>query len=235
MGISFLSTYIIHRVLQMIPVVIGTTFLIYVMVFAIPGDPTAGKCGDRACPPSVVAAITEKYHLDDPVPVGYAKYMANVLQGDLGENRFGIPVADDLKKPVPDHLEACRDGSPDRDHHRHPRRRAHGHQTRGFPGQPRAGEHPRSDLHTGLRHRGTRPADVRREAGLVPRHRAQPGDVVLPRAPGHRARLVLAGLRHPPDQGKPHREPQGGLRAHRQGKGSDTQLAPSGCTPCATH
>ena len=85
----------------MIPVVIGTTFLIYVMVFAIPGDPTAGKCGDRACPPSVVAAITEKYHLNDPVPVGYAKYMANVLQGDLGENRFGIPVADDLKNRYP--------------------------------------------------------------------------------------------------------------------------------------
>jgi oligopeptide transport system permease protein len=96
-----LSTYIIRRVLQMIPVIIGTTFLIYVMVFAIPGDPTAGKCGDRACPPSVVAAINEKYHLNDPVPVGYAKYMANVLQGDLGENRFGIPVADDLKNRYP--------------------------------------------------------------------------------------------------------------------------------------
>jgi len=96
-----LSTYIIRRVLQMIPVLLGTTFLIYVMVFAVPGDPTAGKCGDRACPPSVVAAITEKYHLDDPAPVGYAKYMANVLQGDLGENRYGIAVADDLKQRYP--------------------------------------------------------------------------------------------------------------------------------------
>jgi len=85
----------------MIPVLLGTTFLIYAMVFAIPGDPTAGKCGDRACPPAVVAAIKEKYHLNDPVPVGYAKYMSNVVQGDLGENRFGIPVADDLKNRYP--------------------------------------------------------------------------------------------------------------------------------------
>jgi oligopeptide transport system permease protein len=85
----------------MIPVVLGTTFLIYVMVFALPGDPTAGKCGDRPCPPSVVAAITEKYHLNDPLPVGYAKYMGNVVQGDLGENRFGTPVADDLKQRYP--------------------------------------------------------------------------------------------------------------------------------------
>ena len=37
MGSSFLSTYIIRRVLQMIPVLLGTTFLIYVMVFAVPG------------------------------------------------------------------------------------------------------------------------------------------------------------------------------------------------------
>jgi oligopeptide transport system permease protein len=96
-----LGTYIVHRVLQMIPVVLGTTFLIYVMVFALPGDPTAGKCGDRQCPPSVVAAINEKYHLSDPVPVGYAKYMANVVQGDLGENRFGTPVADDLMSRYP--------------------------------------------------------------------------------------------------------------------------------------
>jgi oligopeptide transport system permease protein len=96
-----LGTYIVHRVLQMIPVVIGTTFLIYVMVFALPGDPTAGKCGDRQCPPAVVAAINEKYHLSDPVVVGYAKYVANVLHGDLGENRFGIPVADDLKNRYP--------------------------------------------------------------------------------------------------------------------------------------
>ena len=96
-----MSTYIVRRVLQMIPVVLGTTFLIYVMVFALPGDPTAGKCGDRACPPAVVAAIKEKYNLNDPVPVGYAKYMGNVVQGDLGENRFGIPVADDLKNRYP--------------------------------------------------------------------------------------------------------------------------------------
>jgi oligopeptide transport system permease protein len=85
----------------MIPVVLGTTFLIYVMVFALPGDPTAGKCGDRPCPPAVVAAINEKYNLSDPVPVGYAKYMANVLQGDLGENQYGIPVINDLKNRYP--------------------------------------------------------------------------------------------------------------------------------------
>lgn len=91
-----MGKYIVRRLLQMIPVIIGATFLIYAMVFALPGDPTAGKCGERACPPAYVAEFNEKYNLDDPLLVQYAKYMGNVVQGDLGENQYGIPVSEDL-------------------------------------------------------------------------------------------------------------------------------------------
>lgn len=91
-----MGKYIIRRVLQMIPVIIGATFLIYAMVFALPGDPTAGKCGDKQCPPAVVKQIEEKYNLNDNVFVAYGKYMGNLVQGDLGENSYGIPVKDDL-------------------------------------------------------------------------------------------------------------------------------------------
>jgi len=38
--------YVIRRLLQMIPVIIGVTFLIYMAVFAL-GDPTVGRCGER--------------------------------------------------------------------------------------------------------------------------------------------------------------------------------------------
>lgn len=91
-----MGKYIIRRVLQMIPVIIGATFIIYSLVFALPGDPTAGKCGERACPPAYVAEFNEKYNLDDPLPIQYGKYMGNVIQGDLGENQYGIPVSEDL-------------------------------------------------------------------------------------------------------------------------------------------
>lgn len=91
-----MGKYIVRRVLQMIPVIIGATFIIYSLVFALPGDPTAGKCGERACPPAYVAEFNEKYNLDDPLPVQYGKYMGNVLQGDFGENQYGIPVTEDL-------------------------------------------------------------------------------------------------------------------------------------------
>lgn len=96
-----MSTYVLRRILMMIPVVLGATFLIYALVFALPGDPTAGKCGDKPCPPAVVAEIREKYHLDDPLPVAYAKYMGNVLTGDLGQNAYGYDVAEDLVERYP--------------------------------------------------------------------------------------------------------------------------------------
>src|SRR5687768_7377129 len=37
-----MGKYIVRRILQMIPVILGATFIIFAMVFALPGDPTAG-------------------------------------------------------------------------------------------------------------------------------------------------------------------------------------------------
>ncbi|WP_141013435.1 ABC transporter permease [Nocardioides sambongensis] len=91
-----MGKYTLRRLLQMIPVVIGSTFLIYAMVFSLPGDPTAGKCGERPCSPEYVAQFKEKYNLNDPLPVQYVKYMGNVIQGDLGESQYGVPVRDEL-------------------------------------------------------------------------------------------------------------------------------------------
>lgn len=93
-----MGKYIVRRLLQMIPVIIGTTFIIYAMVFALPGDPTAGKCGERRCPDSFVAEYRAKYNLDDPLPIQYAKYVGKVVQGDLGTNQYGVEVREDLTK-----------------------------------------------------------------------------------------------------------------------------------------
>lgn len=91
-----MGKYIVRRLLQMIPVVVFSTFLIYAMVFAMPGDRTVGMCGERPCPPAFVAAFNEKYHLNDPLPVQYGYYAANVLSGDLGENQYGNSVSEEL-------------------------------------------------------------------------------------------------------------------------------------------
>ena len=96
-----MGTYIIRRLLQMIPVILGATFLIFAMVFALPGDPLAGKCGERPCPPAYAAAFREKYNLNDPLPIQYGKYLANLAQGDLGETTNGIKVIDQLQMRYP--------------------------------------------------------------------------------------------------------------------------------------
>ena len=93
-----MGKYIVRRLLQMIPVILGATFLIFAMVFALPGDPTAGKCGERPCPPAYVAKIREEHNRNDPRLVQYGKYVGKLVQGDLGTNYYGIPVKDELAK-----------------------------------------------------------------------------------------------------------------------------------------
>src|SRR6476661_8237486 len=82
----------------MIPVILGATFLIFAMVVALPGDPTAGKCGERPCPPAYVAKFRQEHNLNDPLLVQYGKYVGKLVQGDLGTNYYGIPVKDELAK-----------------------------------------------------------------------------------------------------------------------------------------
>lgn len=96
-----MGRYVIRRLLQMIPVVIGTTFLIYAMVWALPGDPFAGRCGDRPCPPAYIAEMRDKYNLDDPLPIAYLKYLGNLLTGDFGETFRGVPIVDELTQRYP--------------------------------------------------------------------------------------------------------------------------------------
>ena len=95
-----MGKYVIRRLLQMIPVIIGVTFIIYVSVYAL-GDPTVGRCGERACPPGYIAKFRADYNLDKPLIVQYLLYMGNLVQGDLGTNFYGNRVIDELASRWP--------------------------------------------------------------------------------------------------------------------------------------
>ena len=95
-----MGTYIIRRLLQMIPVIIGVTFIIYVSVYSL-GDPTVGRCGERPCPPGYIAAFRKEYNLDQPLVLQYVLYMGNLIQGDLGTNFFGNKVSEELAQRFP--------------------------------------------------------------------------------------------------------------------------------------
>jgi oligopeptide transport system permease protein len=87
-----MGRYIVRRLLQLVPVFIGTTFLIYWLVWSVPGDPFAGKCGDRPCPANYIQVMTEKFNLDKPLYVQYFTYMKNLLQGDFGSTFGGRSI-----------------------------------------------------------------------------------------------------------------------------------------------
>ncbi|GAA4963903.1 ABC transporter permease [Yinghuangia aomiensis] len=96
-----MGRYIIRRLLMMIPVFIGTTFLIYFMVYKLGGDPISAMFGDRGADPVFVAQKRAEYHLDDPFFVQYWYYLTGLLQGDFGTSFSGIPVWDELKNAFP--------------------------------------------------------------------------------------------------------------------------------------
>jgi oligopeptide transport system permease protein len=95
-----MGRYAIRRILQMIPVILGTTFIIYASVFAL-GDPTVGRCGERPCPPAYIEAFNAEYNLDKPLIVQYVLYLGKLLQGDLGTNFYGNQVAAELAARFP--------------------------------------------------------------------------------------------------------------------------------------
>ena len=78
-------TYILRRILQAVPAIIGTTFLTFVLLQVVPGDPIALMMREHI-QPDVVERVRREMHLDDPWLQRYLRYMGGVLQGDFGES-----------------------------------------------------------------------------------------------------------------------------------------------------
>ncbi|MCW4386493.1 ABC transporter permease [Salinibacterium sp. SYSU T00001] len=96
-----MARYILWRVLQAIPVLIGTTFLIYFMVFAMPGNPLLALFGDRTPNPALLERLEEQYHLNEPFLVQYWYYLSGIFQGDFGTSFTGEPTTEILARTFP--------------------------------------------------------------------------------------------------------------------------------------
>ena len=93
--------YIGRRLLQLIPVFFGATFLIYLMVFALPGDPIAALFGGKTPPPAVIDALRAQYNLDKPFIVQYLIWVGGVFTGDFGIAYNGQAVSDIMARAFP--------------------------------------------------------------------------------------------------------------------------------------
>lgn len=96
-----MGRYIVRRLLLGIPVLLGATFLIFALVYALPGDPIAALAGDRAVSPAVEAELRDRYNLNDNLVVQYGKYVGGLLQGDLGTDFRGRPVSEIVGERLP--------------------------------------------------------------------------------------------------------------------------------------
>ncbi|MDR6559804.1 oligopeptide transport system permease protein [Arthrobacter pascens] len=96
-----MTRYLIRRLLQVIPVFIGTTLLVYYMVFALPGDPIAALYGDKQPPQSVIDSLRAHYHLDEPFWIQYWIFLKNLFTFNLGNDFTQQPIAATLGRIFP--------------------------------------------------------------------------------------------------------------------------------------
>lgn len=80
-----MGTYILRRLLQMVPVFLGATFIIFYLVVEMPGDPLASLCGEKGCSPGVAAQLREQFNLDGSFLERYMTYMKGVVTFDFGQ------------------------------------------------------------------------------------------------------------------------------------------------------
>lgn len=96
--------FALRRILVSIPVLIGITLILFIMLNVVPGDPIALMMKEHASP-DVIERVRAQMHLDDPLVVRYLRFLADALQGDLGNSiKLNRPVTDLILKAFPNTL-----------------------------------------------------------------------------------------------------------------------------------
>jgi len=96
--------YIAKRLLMLIPVLIGVTFIVFFILALTPGDPVTIILGEQATEASI-ATMRAELGLDDPLLVRYVRYLGGLLRGDFGVSyKNSLSVADQIMERFPNTL-----------------------------------------------------------------------------------------------------------------------------------
>lgn len=94
-------SYVLKRLLGLIPVLLGITLLVFGFLHLIPGDPAVVLLGERANP-AQIAALREQLGLNQPLPIQYFALLKQFFQLDFGISIIsGVPVLEELKSRYP--------------------------------------------------------------------------------------------------------------------------------------
>ena len=77
--------FLAGRLFQSMFILLGVTVITYGLLFLIPADPVRMIAG-RSASPQAVESIRHQLGLDQPIPVQYARYLGNLVQGDMGRS-----------------------------------------------------------------------------------------------------------------------------------------------------
>lgn len=100
-----MRTYILKRLLEIVPTVLMITFVVFVMMQAIPGDPVVALLGDAYTEEDAIKA-RQTYGLDKPILVQYFIWLGKLVRGDWGASVLsGRPVLQDVLVRLPVTLE----------------------------------------------------------------------------------------------------------------------------------
>ena len=80
-----MARYIVNRLTQTVFILIGVSFITFMLLYILPADPAVQIAG-RSATPDTVESIRRELGLDKPLFVQYFNYMINLLQGDLGRS-----------------------------------------------------------------------------------------------------------------------------------------------------
>jgi oligopeptide transport system permease protein len=93
--------YIVRRLLQMVLSFFGATFIVYALMFANQTDPLQALAGERPVPEATRIALTERYHLEDPLIVQYGYWLRNMVTFNFGESLRGRDIGDMMVEAWP--------------------------------------------------------------------------------------------------------------------------------------
>lgn len=97
-----MAILIVRRFLGAAATFLAATALVFIAVFALPGDPARTIAGRRQVSAGTLQAIRRRYHLDESLPNQYLRWLGRLLHGDLGESYASRrPVRDILVEALP--------------------------------------------------------------------------------------------------------------------------------------
>ncbi|MGH1565814.1 ABC transporter permease [Mumia sp. DW29H23] len=93
--------YAARRILQTIPVILGSTLLIYALVFLRPGDPIRAIFGDKPVSDAVIEQVRAQYNFDQPFLVQWLLFLKGAITLDFGQSFTGRDVSDLVAEAFP--------------------------------------------------------------------------------------------------------------------------------------